>query len=247
MQVVNLNVNVPINLGAIKLHQYQKYLKILRGVEKDSKENDNISKENNDFLNQKALEIFCGLTLKESYGLPVSVFDSVLKQLAICFEENTPRVDRFKMTDPTGKEIEFGLIPNLSKISFGEYVDAESYVVDWDNMHKAMAVFYRPITFSKNGTYLIEDYEGTDRWADVMKDMPLSVAMGAVVFFYRLGNKLSKITMNSLLSQLVTQDPDSTLAPLLERNGDGTSLYMALQEEMYQGLMRLPKFHYTNV
>lgn len=236
MAKVQLEVSIPQSLSAIKLHQYQKYLSVAKNVEDSDK--------NNEFLNLKALEIFCGLTLKESYGLPVSMFESVLKQLSDCFNEKTDLVQRFKMTGSDGVTAEFGFIPNLDKMSFGEYIDLESYITDWDNMHKAMSVMYRPIVAGKKHLYEIEPYEGSEKWADVMKDAPVSVALGAVVFFYRLGNKLSRYTMSSLLAQ--EKEMGSTaLKQALEESGVGINQYMDLLEEMSKNLTQLPKFHYT--
>ena len=242
MPVLDFEVKVPQRLSAIKLNQYQQYLKILKGIEKDS---ESISNESSEFLNLKSLEIFCGLQLKDSYKLPLSVFDSVLGQLAECFKEQTPRVDRFTMTDAAGKTIEFGLIPNISEMSFGEYYDLDSYVQDWETMHKAMAVLYRPVVLDTKGKYLIEEYEGSSKWSDVMAEMPVNVALGAYVFFYRLGSKLSKHTMNYLLEEALDKG-DSTSQLTSERSGDGISQFMLWQEEMLQGLTRLPSFHYTS-
>ena len=222
MPVLDFEVKVPKRLSAIKLNQYQQYLKILKGIEKDS---ESISNESSEFLNLKSLEIFCGLQLKDSYKLPLSVFDSVLGQLAECFKEQTPRVDRFTMTDAAGKTIEFGLIPNISEMSFGEYYDLDSYVQDWETMHKAMAVLYRPVVLDTKGKYLIEEYEGSSKWSDVMAEMPVNVALGAYVFFYRLGSKLSKHTMNYLLEEALDKG-DSTSQPTSERSGDGISQFM---------------------
>ena len=242
MPVLDFEVKVPKRLSAIKLNQYQQYLKILKGIEKDS---ESISNESSEFLNLKSLEIFCGLQLKDSYKLPLSVFDSVLGQLAECFKEQTPRVDRFTMTDAAGKTIEFGLMPNISEMSFGEYYDLDSYVQDWETMHKAMAVLYRPVVLDTKGKYLIEEYEGSSKWSDVMAEMPVNVALGAYVFFYRLGSKLSKHTMNYLLEEALDKG-DSTSQLTSERSGDGISQFMLWQEEMLQGLTRLPSFHYTS-
>ena len=50
-------------------------------------------------------------------------------------------------------------------------------------MHKAMAVLYRPTKHQKNNFYLIEDYEGSDKYAEVMKDSPIQAALGSTVFF----------------------------------------------------------------
>ena len=236
MAVVELEVSIPQDLSAIKLHQYQKYLSVAKNVDEADK--------NNEFLNLKALEIFCGLSLKDSYNLPVSMFESVLKQVSACFEEKTDLVQRFKMTGGDGVTAEFGFIPNLDKMSFGEYIDLESYITDWDNMHKAMAVMYRPIVAGKKHLYEIEPYEGTERWADVMKDAPVNVALGAIVFFYRLGSKLSRYTMNSLLEE-EQKKGNIALKQALEESGVGINQYMDLLEEMSNDLSQLPKFHYT--
>ena len=236
MPVVELEVSIPQDLSAIKLHQYQKYLSVAKNVDEGDK--------NNEFLNLKALEIFCGLSLKDSYNLPVSAFESVLKQLSACFEEKTDLVQRFKMTGGDGVTAEFGFIPNLDKMSFGEYIDLESYITDWDNMHKAMAVMYRPIVAGNKHLYEIEAYEGSERWADVMKDAPVNVAMGAVVFFYRLGSKLSKYTMNSLLEEQEKKG-NTALKQALEENGVGINQFTDLLEGMSTNLSRLPRFHYT--
>jgi hypothetical protein len=34
-------------------------------------------------------------------------------------------------------------------MSFGEYVDLDTYLADWQQMDKAMSVLFRPVTFTK--------------------------------------------------------------------------------------------------
>lgn len=228
-----LKISIPNNLSGISLDQYQRYLAVAKNVEG----------ENNEFLNLKALEIFCGLTLKDSYNLPVSMFESVLERLTNVFEEKNDLVRRFKMTGSDNVTVEFGMIPNLDKISFGEYVDLEKYISDWSTMHKAMAVLYRPIISGNDQFYGIEPYEGSEKWAETMRDSPVPVALGALVFFYRLGIKLSKYTMNSLVEEAGTT---SQQKQTLERNGAGISLFMDLVEEMSQELIPSPKYRYIS-
>jgi hypothetical protein len=238
MAIIELELKVPQKLEAIKLRQYQEYLKI-------QKENEDAEDAAN-FLNSKCIQIFCGLTLKESYNLPVKMFDGVLQQIGKCFEEPTPLIKEFSMTGSNGVEVSFGMIPSLDEMTFGEYVDLENFMSDWDNMHKAMSVLYRPITFNKNGKYLIEDYDGTDKYWEVMKDAPVNVALGAMVFFYRLGKKLSKYTMDYLLLQQ-NQKGASMQEKDLERNGDGINQFMLSLEKTYQELIKSQRFHYTSV
>ena len=238
MAIIELELKVPQKLEAIKLRQYQEYLK----TQKENESNEDAA----NFLNSKCIQIFCGLTLKESYNLPVTMFDGVLSQIGKCFEEPTPLIKEFSMTGSNGVEVSFGMIPSLDEMTFGEYVDLESFMSDWDSMHKAMAVLYRPIKYNNNGKYLIEDYDGTDRYWEVMKDAPVNVALGAMVFFYRLGKKLCKYTMDYLLLQQ-KQNQTSTQEKALERNGDGINQFMLSLEKTYQELVKSQKFHYTSV
>lgn len=237
MAIIELELKVPQKLQAIKLRQYQEYLKV-------QKDNEDVEDAEN-FLNSKCIQIFCGLTLKESYNLPVKMFDGVLQQIGKCFEEPTPLIKEFSMTGSNGVEVSFGMIPSLDEMTFGEYIDLENFMSDWDSMHKAMAVLYRPITFNKNGKYLIEDYDGTDKYWEVMKDAPVNVSLGAMVFFYRLGKKLCKYTMDYLLLQQ-NQKGASVQEKDLERNGDGINQFMLSLEKTYQELMKLQRFHYTS-
>ena len=55
---IQLELAIPQSLSDIKLEQYQKYVKVLDGIDKEAEEA-------GDFINLKALEIFCGLQLKE--------------------------------------------------------------------------------------------------------------------------------------------------------------------------------------
>lgn len=223
-------LKVPKSLRAITLHQYQKYLKVV-----DAEEGDEVDYE---LMNLKAMQIFCGLSLKEAYNLKVTDFSFIIEHLNRLFEEKPPLTHRFSMEGTDGVEIEFGFIPKLDDITMGEFVDLDSYITDWDNMHKAMAVLYRPVKFVKKERYIIEEYKGTDDFAEVMKDMPADIAMGAVVFFYRLGTALSRHLMDSLESQM--KEGKITLPKQTsDENGDGTLRFMRSLKEMRQGLEKL--------
>ena len=239
-EVLDLEVRVPVSLYNIPLKDYQRYMQVVEGIKSDSDES-------TDFLNLKALEVFCGLELKESYKLPIAAFGAVLKQLADCLGEDTPLVKRFTIRGTDGAEIEFGFNPNLKQMSFGEYVDLDSYISNWKDAHKAMAVLYRPVIASKKDMYRIEDYETSDKYADLLQYMPTSVALGALVFFYRLGMKLAKRSLNSLLSKVPLTELSKVEKQSLEKGGVGISQYMLLLEVMSQNLTKLQKNHFISV
>ena len=224
-----------MSFDAIPLKHYQKYVKII-DENKDNKDQE--------FLSLKLLNIFCDITMKQAYELPISEYESILKHLTELLSTKSVLQRRFYMTDPKGKKVEFGFIPNLDKMTLGEYIDAEKYMSSWEDMHKAMAVFYRPIVAGNKDFYLIEKYKGSDKYSDIMKDAPSSVAVGSMLFFLSLGIELSKITLDYLLKQHQTSIDQDTNKDS-EKNGDGINQYTHLQKEMYSKLTKLHELIYT--
>jgi len=132
-----------------------------------------------------------------------------------------------------------GFIPKLDDMSLGEYIDCENYIGKWQDMHKAMAVLYRPVNFKSKDKYTIAPYKPSEQLQDAMKDIPLSVVMGSMVFFYRLGMELSMATQNYIRRSL-KKDITSQVKMALEQSGDGINQYMHSLKEMYAGLTKLP-------
>lgn len=232
-----LELVVPTSLDGVKLKDYQKYL-LLLDKNKDS--------EDLEFINLKTIEIFCGLDVREVRKLPYSLVESILGNISELFKQDTPLTRSFKLKDSEGNIVEFGFIPDLHKMSYGEFVDAEKYFIDFNQMHKLMAVMYRPITFrGSSETYLIEDYKGTEYLSDIMLEAPVSVAIGMRVFFWTLENKLLKHTMDCIVEEIKVTSEDYKRD--LEENGVLFNQYMNSQMEMLGDLMKLQNFHYTNV
>jgi len=115
--------------------------------------------------------------------------------------------------------VEFGFIPNLNDISTGEYVDLSTHGTTIENMHKVMAVLFRPIK-SKDffGNYDIEPYTGTKQYAELMKYTPLSIVNGALVFFYNLSKELRIATQKSTIAAQAKVNELQAIS----KNGDGT-------------------------
>ena len=230
-------LKVPATQADIPLFKYQKYAKIVQDAEGDLAE---------DFIRAKILEIFCGITLKQAYELPLKELDGVVTHILGLMAEKAELQRRFTMTDPSGKTVEFGFMPNMDEMSLGEYIDLEKYISSWEDMHKALAVMYRPIVAGKKEFYEIEKYEGSDKYSDIMKDAPVTVALGAMVFFYHLGTDLLKTTMHYLRQQAAEELQEAQKNPS-EVNGDGINQYMLLLEEMSVKLKGLQNLGYINV
>ena len=234
-------ISIPSSLEGITLRQYQEYLKMY----------DKWDKEDEVYFKTKVLQIFCDLNIEDTYKIPITQFNSVIDHVLECFKEETPLIHKFTMTGKNSKgediKVEFGFIPKLDDMSFGEFIDLETYTTDWQTMHKAMAVLYRPIFHSKKEFYDINEYEGTSKYADVMLDMPVNVALGAMVFFYRLGSKLPLLTLDYLQTVLKKEGVPQRLKPILGKNGDGINQYIHLLKEMSDESMKLQKRDFINV
>ena len=233
----NFDLNVPKTLRGVKLKDWVKFVDIY---------NKNKDNDSDEFLNKKMLEIFCGVSLKSLHELPVSSFGSIISHLYSVLGSKTPLVNRFKMKGVDGEEVEFGFIPNLDKMTYGEWEDLENYIWDDKNMHRAMAVLYRPLVWQLGGKYRIHQYEGTDFYAEVMKDMPVDIALGAKVFFYRLAIKLGTYTMDYTLKEYLKKEGVSSLEHL-EKNGKDIKEYMSSHKEMLVELEKLQNFQFISV
>ncbi len=235
-----ITLNIPSSLSDITLGQYQKYIKDIKHLT----EKEEPTQEEIEFSNLKLLECFCDINLKQAYQLPMTEFSSVINHINELFNVDHKLHNKFEMTDPDGNKVTFGFIPKLEDISMGEFVDLEKYIADWQQMHKAMAILYRPVTHEKNNFYLIEDYEGSDKYSDVMKDSPIQAALGSMVFFYSLGTELSKHLMDSLAKQL---KEDSDFKQHLEQSGVGINQFTHSLEEMSENLKKLQNSPFLNV
>lgn len=229
-----LTISIPTTLRDIKLKEWQKFQAIL------DKNKDN---EDNNFLNLKMLQIFCGMDLNEVNNIPLESFEGILEHLNDIFSVKNERINTFKLKGTDGVEVQFGLIPNLDEMTYGEYTDLESYIYDHKNAHRAMAVLYRPVQYKKGETYHIQRYKGSDHLAEVMKDAPLDVYLGVQVFFYDLATKLSLYTMDYTLQQLEMKE-EANSGKVSDKSGENTKQSIHLHREMLQGLIELQKSTY---
>ena len=233
----DFNFTIPATLNDIRLSQWQQYLDIL-GKNKDA--------ELTDFMEKKMLGIFCGVELKDIDRIGLSVYDNALQHLSNILNSKAELVRTFKMTGTDGVTVEFGMIPNFDKMSYGEFIDLEKYLFVDKDFHRAMAVMYRPIKFKSKDSYLIHDYKGTEYLAEVMKSTPLNVALGARVFFYRLATKLSNFTMAYTLKEL-QQKQEGRKDKHSVKSGETIKQYLHSLEKMSEELEKLQNFQYTNV
>ena len=212
---MELEVKVPENLSEITLDQYQNYLKVQAG------DNDEM------FIAQKMIEIFCNVELKYVTKMRWKDVNDITNTLSNMFDDDNKFIDRFKLDT-----VEYGFIPNLDEITFGEFVDLDSFLGDWQDMHKAMSVLYRPIDIHAKGRYNIKEYDGSIN--DHLKEMPLSVALGAVFFLLNLGKELSQVMMD-YLDRGILKDHSQVKEDLMQ-NGIGIHQFTQQVREILKSL-----------
>lgn len=219
---MKVELTIPDNLNEITLGQYQEFVKA--------------QEENTDafFISQKLVSIFCQIPMSNVMHIPITDVEYIVDKIGNMFLKQHSFVNQFELG---GKK--FGFIPNMEDISLGEYIDLEANIGDLSNYHKAMAVMYRPITESVKDTYLIEQYEGTANYSEVMKFAPVSIALGAQVFFWTLKKDL----IRALIVYLEKAEKDLTSSVKhrnLEKDGAGINLSISSLKEMYLSLETSP-------
>lgn len=214
---MKVEVSAPDSLREIPLNKYQTFLELDEPTERD------------------IIRIFLNLSNSVINKIPFKEVQRVSSIVTAMFQEDAHFHRAFWLNG-----VQYGFIPNLDKISFGEYNDLVKYTQDMATMHKAMAVMYRPITREKKGKYLIEEYEGSAKYSEIMKDAPMDVVLGSMVFFFDLGNALLKATPSYLEKVLEKQT-------LSSENGESITKSIQSLKVILNGSTELLKNPFTNV
>ena len=215
---MKIEILVPETLREITLAQYQAFL----ASEKTE---------------EALVSIFCGITQEDVKRIKLKSLEQIVQHLNGLFTDDYPFIQRFTL-----KGVEYGFIPKLDDMTFGEYIDLDEQLTDWKAMHKAMGILYRPITQKLRGKYLIEEYTGQHYQ---MEAMPLDVALGANVFFWNLSRDLLTAIPNFLEKEIAKMT--SQQRATLEENGDGISQYLRSLRETFKGMILSPPSLSTSV
>tara|TARA_R110000787_G_scaffold75031_5_gene166444 strand:+ start:4622 stop:5272 length:651 start_codon:yes stop_codon:yes gene_type:complete len=208
------NIIVPDHLKEITLKQYQKFVKL----QKDN--------EGTFFLQQKMVEIFCGIKATDVLKIQYNDVDRITTVLNDMFDSKPDLVHRFVLDG-----VEYGFTPSLNKLSFGEYIDLDTYMGDWQNIHIAMNVLYRPIKQELGDKYLIKEY--TTEGKDKLLSMPMDAVLGSIFFFFNLGKDCAANILNYLdKDQEILQAQELDLG----KNGDGINHFLHSLQGILQDL-----------
>jgi hypothetical protein len=165
---MKVNINVPDSLNEITLYQYQRFEKLIQ------------ENEASHFVNQKTIEIFCNIELKDVARIRIADIDDLLSHLNNLLQQKPKLTKTFKLG-----VYEFGFIPKLEDMTSGEFIDLENYLGSTETLHQAMAVLFRPIKSKVKDLYIIEEYESSYKYSEVLKYMPSEAGFGKKYGWYQ--------------------------------------------------------------
>lgn len=194
-----MKINIPESIADIRLEQFQRYTALSESTDDDK------------------IEIFTGLERERIKLLGQKDYSDIVAMIDASLNQTVEFQPTFKIRD-----VEFGFIPNFDKITAGEYRDLTIYSQDVAEMHKLMAVLFRPIKKKIGSKYKIVEYNGTEKRADVMKYMPLSIVNGSLVFFSNLASELINYTQKYTEEVQVREEVPATTS----RSGGGMRRFL---------------------
>ena len=202
-------IKIPTELKDITLRQYKSYEKIIKA---------NVTDQNSErFINIKMLEIFCNIPYEYASKMLLNDFVEIVDKINAMLMEKPTLVKHFKMGDSN-----FGFIPNLEEMTFGEYIDLDQNIGDPDKIEYVMAVLYRPVKQQVGERYSIHEYE-PEMLREAMLNMPMNAVVSSILFFWNLGIDCTSVMTNYLSPKeraLIRQQQED-----LQISGDGHSQF----------------------
>lgn len=229
---MNIEITIPEGWEDIKLSKYLAYAKALKPYEG--------TPEYEQVMYEKAINHFCDLSTEVLRKLPMENYDGIMDLIKMLFAqgEQMPVVKKFVVGST-----EFGFIPHLDNMTYGEYLDLSTYSKDiWQNLPTFLSIVYRPITKKDKDTYEIETYSGTNE--DIVElfthALTMDIVWGAIGFFTILQKDLLRSMGIYSIQILEKMKTNSQVLETLTKSGEDISVLQSSQEMISQSLTKLP-------
>tara|TARA_R110002073_G_scaffold194623_3_gene353697 strand:+ start:26 stop:649 length:624 start_codon:yes stop_codon:yes gene_type:complete len=199
----SIKIQLPESISDITLEQSQRYLNI--------SESETLS----DLVKTKRIvKLFTGLKNKQVDAMTITDYEMIINHITTALNTDVEFTQRFTLDG-----IEFGFVPNLDEITAGEYIDLTSSGVSQDTLQNILAILFRPIVKEdRHGHYEIEAYTANTKHVELMKQAPMNVVNGMLVFFCRLSNELEMCIVKSTEE---IQEEVKRKQVITSLNGDG--------------------------
>ena len=216
--IQEIKIEVPNDYSGITLRQYLNLQRDITNYEGDE-----------EATNAALFYHICGIEPQILSQLDTHTFAKIKSQLYTFLGNINFLLQRTITIDG----VKYGFEPNLSKMSYGAYLDIskfENMGID-ENWPKILSVLYRPIVKERGGLYTIQEYKGwkeweTDKWYDVNMDFHF----GCFFFFNRLYKDLSLAILNSLKG---SPEIPRNIKSILDESGEVINQLQLLQGKTY--------------
>lgn len=203
-----MKVNLPENHSDITLAQYLDYQALKKREDLTNREFD-----------KRKVMIFVDIDYRDVEKIEITDYKELTKLIDTAIETDAEFVKRFTLDG-----VEYGFTPNLDEMQAKEFFDLKMYGEEDENLHKLMAILFRPVTGEDAfGNYAIEPYRGTHHTAEKMREMPMSIVFGAIFFFRNLRTQLADHTLSSSGLEQLQKAEERKLS---SRNGGGIRRFM---------------------
>ncbi len=220
-----MKINIPESLNEITIKQFFDFKKCC-----DASQDDN-------YLRLAMVSIFCDISIQDIKKISSKDYIEISNQLTEVLKQEPIHVEKFIING-----VSFGFIPNLEKITAGEYIELDTLFKDEETYLEQMAVMYRPITGTYKNLYHIEPFEDVDKHKDIMIAAPISAYLGAKVFFCNLLTEL----LESFQTFLILGSKEvKVLEEVLATNGVGINQFIQSLEEISMNLKKQLNWTYT--
>jgi hypothetical protein len=184
------------------------------------------------FIEMMAIVLDCDP--QDIRNMPMSEYKSIQSKMSFISKE--PQADIRTRFELKGRE--YGLIPDMSLMTAGVFLDAEQFKLDpMVNLHYTIALIYRPIVSEDEDGYQIAEHkaEGFETRAELFKNnLSIEVVIGAVLFFSLLAMELSISSLESLekglkkdqklMKKMMTQAPTKKRKPKPSTNNGASTI-----------------------
>lgn len=214
-----INVNIPDSWKDVTLRKYLELQKDLENHKDDPMAQFHFT-----------MHHLCGINLDVILSMTNESHEKIKKGLETLTNNQELPLQRIITIDG----MEYGFEPNLSKISYGAYVDITKYdTLGIDtNWAKIMSILYRPVSKKSKDTYSIIPYTGfidDDQFLDVTMD----VHFGAWFFFINLQKDFLNVILNFTNLNL-----PPNIKQILVKSGKVIHQSLTSQEEIFKGLKK---------
>jgi len=196
-----IQIKVPTDWSSIT---YNQYMKLQADIE--------AYQEEEEALTATLFYHLCGVNPYTLQNLDLDTYRNIKRDLWELMRRREQPLKRIIQID--GKE--WGFEPDLSKMSYGAYLDIQEYKdldinKDWLGI---MSILYRPVVQKKGVLYDIEPYKGENR-GELFGEVTMDIHFGALFFFMNLLKDLSKDTLKSLMEKEGMEE----MSTILEKSG----------------------------